>query len=238
MKRELEIILDRRDNRSGRGNDPLSNFWEKIYRGVLLVDFAEKSKSKRIKSESRRQFIIILVTAFEVYVSDLIAELIEKKRINIEKLAVLPKDNYSLLEVANIIKNKITISEVVCSVINFQNLKVLNNLLTDIFKLKVDFLNYLKIHNFAYLNESNKRAVINFKPSFKEDVERIFDDRHNFIHDISFKNTPTYKYLDFARRLIIDFTFSIEILANKFRHNRNCEILEKQFSRDGSKEYR
>lgn len=225
MNKDLTILLKKRELKRGRGNDPLSNFWEKIYRGVLLVDFAERSKSRRIKSESRRQFIITLVTAFEVYISDLTTELIDKKKIEIERLNSLPKHDFSLKEVVYLIKNNAAASEVVCSAANFQNPDFLNKFLTDVFK--VDFINYLKTHRFAYSNKNGERVVINFEKDFDLKLKTIFEDRHNFVHDISFKNTPTYRYLNSSRMLMIDFSFCIEILANKFRRNRNCEILEK-----------
>ena len=225
MNRDLTILLERRASRRGRNKDPLSSFWEKIYRSVLLVDFAEKSKSRRIKSESRRQFIIALVTSFEVYISDLTAELIEKKKLDIEKLNSLPRRDLSIREVSYIIKNKVTVSELICSAINFQNLDFLSKFLTDIFK--VDFINYLRTHKFAYINKAGERVIINLNDNFAGHLKRIFDDRHKFVHDISFTHTPTYKYLDSCRTLMMNFAFCIEILANKYRNTVSCEILER-----------
>lgn len=213
-----------------RTGDPLSNFWEKILRGVLVVDFCEKSKSRKIKSESRRQFIITLVSAFEVYMCDLMLELINKKKIEPEKLNSLPKREFSIQEVAYLLKNRIPSSEIICSVINFQNLEFLidkeRNFLTEIFR--IDFINYLKTHRFSYLDKGNKRVIIDFQRDFDIKLKKIFQDRHKFVHDFSFKDTPTYRYLNASRKLIIDFAFCIEIIAsNKFRHNRTCDILEK-----------
>lgn len=225
----LAALTEKRKIKNRRG-EPLSNFWEKIYRGVLLVDFCEKSKSRRIKSESRRQFIITLVSAFEVYMCDVIIILIDNKKIEVEKLNSLPRREFSIQEVVNLLKNKISPSEIICSLINFQNLEFLmgkeKHFLTEIFK--IDFVNYLKTHRFYYLNENKKRIEFSFENDFEIKLKKVFQDRHKFVHDFSFQDTPTYKYLDASRKLIINFAFCIEIIASeKFRHNRTCGILEK-----------
>lgn len=226
MKKEISILLNRRKSKISRLEDPLSNLWEKIYRGVLLVDFAEKSQSRRIKSESRRQFIITLVTAFEVYIVDLVKELIDKNKIDINNLKLSARD-IPFREVLNLIKYKATVGETLCAFTNFQNIESVYDFLTGTFGLKPDFKNYLRAHTFRYLDKSSKWQEINFEIDFNEKLNKIFTDRHAFVHDLTFRGTPTYKFLNFSRRLIIDFAFSIEILANKFRHNRTCEILEK-----------
>lgn len=227
-KNEITILLERRRLKSGRGDDPLDNFWEKIHRGVLLVDFAEKAGktgSRKIKSESRRQFIVNLVTAFEVYMIDLITELIDENKIDIDKLNL--KVNLPIQDVINLIINKVAVSEVVCAYNNFQNVESTGKFLSDIFDLQPTLFGYLKTHAFTYLDDSSKQKEINFDLDFENKLDKIFKNRHNFIHDISFKNTPTYKELISSRQLVINFVFSIEILANKFRNNRDCKILDK-----------
>ena len=99
MSTPLENLLDKRQTKRGRRSDPLENFHEKIARIDRLTRYAHKSKDRKIIAEANNHHIIALVTAFEVYMTDLLNELINKKKIDPFDLKIGSRREYPLKEV-------------------------------------------------------------------------------------------------------------------------------------------
>lgn len=220
---DVNRLLEKRRLKTGRGDDALYNFYEKVERAVLLVNFSEDSNSRKIKSESRRQFIISLVTAMEVYLTDLITYLIDNENIKLEKLN-LPSHQFTISNIIQIQKSKITVGELISMYTNFQNLDDINQLLSKLFDVK--FFDFLKTRTFTFQNTSGKLTKIHPKQDYYKKLNIIIKNRHKFVHDLSFNQTPKCSYLSNSRDVMYDFVHCIEILANKLKRTRpGCNIL-------------
>jgi len=121
MKR-IEIILENIKARKTRSRVPLFFFIEKIeIADKLLEKIHKKISSKRLLQEARKQYIISIVTASEVYFKDKLVWLIDKKKIDCSKFFDKEK-LYTHSDIKTIIDKKITIGDLIASTFNFQNI--------------------------------------------------------------------------------------------------------------------
>jgi hypothetical protein len=228
MSTPLENLLDKRKLRSGRKPDSLANFYEKRNRATKLVEYAHKSKNRKVIAEANNYYIIALVTAFEVYMSDLLNELINTKKIDPLDLKINPKREYPIREVVFLIRNKVSIGELFCNTLNFENMSDLGLLLSSLFSINnQDFFGYLKKYRFKYISNRGAHRSFIFENDFYPKLKTLFESRHKIVHDLTFKNTPTRSQLWKMGGLITNFVHAIEILSNKFRNNRSCEVVKK-----------
>jgi len=230
----INDIPNKRKLKAERDKDSLHVFYEKVRRAVAAVNYSEKSKSRHVKSESRRQFIIALVTALEVYISDTTNYLIDKSRKLNKELDLLSTEKYTLKDVYDIKKNRISIGELVISSRsnNFQNLYIIDNILSKIFKNSeytnkdnnFKFFEFLKNHIFFYKNKKDTKMTTIAPRDIFNKIDKILQERHIFVHDIAFKNTPSYSHLSESRDFIYEFVHCIEILANGVVKRRDINV--------------
>lgn len=227
----FDTLLEKRQLKKDRAVYPYENFYKKIRRTHATLRYTELARSSGIKSESRKQFVIAQVTAFEVYLTDLVVELVDSLNTPTEELLQqLSQIKYSLYEVDKIIKNKITIGELICQSSNFQNLDEIGRILTKLFKKQLadeHFFEFIKTRKFHYTNKEGVVIVIFLRKNFYPILKRILKFRHQFVHDIYFGNTPTYKELMMYRKTIISFTLCIDVLADQIRGGTSSKITKK-----------
>ncbi len=222
MWTSVENILDKRKIKKGRKPDPIQNFYEKRDRAFDLLLAARKSKNRKIIAEANDHFIIALVTAFEVYMADLLSELIAKNKLEPSEVNIQIRD-FRFKDVASMVKNRITLGELYCNVINFDNFKDLSQLLNGLFG--VTFFDYIKGNKFKYRTTRRSYVTIEFYRDFEARLKNIFEARHKIVHDISFRKTPTKPQLINMYGVMTQFVHAIEVMADKFRHIRDCEII-------------
>ena len=119
MKQDLQIILKARKNIRKRSSVPISFFLDKYFDSCnLLEKINKKIKMKHLNQEARKQHIISLVTALEVYLKETFVSIINKKKIDC--LELITKDwKFDFYDIQFILKHKITINELIASCYNF-----------------------------------------------------------------------------------------------------------------------
>lgn len=190
---ELDQVLSRRESRTARAR-PISSLYEKVNRATFLLNYAQKAignTGKKIKSEARRQYIISLVTAFEVFVGDTVIELIDKGNVKVNKSILESiKKRYDILEIENILKNKITIGELVSDQVNFQNIDITFSFLSKLFD--TNFYDLLYKNKFTYKSVNKVVVTVVIRKGSHNKLARLINMRHAFVHDMTFNNTPSY----------------------------------------------
>ena len=229
MTLEFETLLEKRKLRSSRDEFPLISFYEKIKRTRLLSDFAETKRGTgalKLKSEARRQFIISLVTALEVYLGDLTIELIDKAQIKYGKRIIeSASKKYDIIEIREILRNKITMGELICDQINFQNLEKIFGFLKNLFG--TDMSKLLEKNKFIYTNQRGNPFTIFLRRGFNKNLQRVIKMRHTFTHDIRFSDTPSLVDLKKCEVLIKRFAVCIDVKADQFRKVESSRIIKK-----------
>lgn len=231
MTPEFEILLEKRKLRSNRDEFPLINFYEKIRRARMLSKYAETftgSNSNRIKvrAEGRRQFVISLVTALEVYLGDLTIELIDKAQIQYgKKILESTSKKYDIIEVREILKNGITMGELICQQINFQNLDKIFSFLKIFFG--TDMSRLLENNKFIYNNTKGNQVSVSLRRGYQEKLQNVIKMRHNFIHDLRFGGTPSILELSKFETLVVRFAVCVDVKADQFRKVLTSRITKK-----------
>ena len=101
----MDRLMEKRKLRAGRNDFPITTFQEKLKRAGLVFSYAERAVGKnqrKIHSESRRQCIISLVTALEVYLGDIALELMDIHGVEImdkENIKKTLPEKYNILDV-------------------------------------------------------------------------------------------------------------------------------------------
>lgn len=217
----INKLLEKREGRLDR-TQSIQALYEKINRAKMVLHFVQSapnnSKGRRMKSEARKQFIISLVTAFETYTGDLVVELIDNNRVNLNpKLLEGISAKYNIKEINDIIKNKLTIGELICDNLNFQRLDSTFEYLSRLFNR--NFPKVLEENKFQFKNTKGNIVTITLRKGFIKNLESIFRLRHQFVHEISFKNTPSYDKTKLYSRLMKNLATCIDVLADSLRNS-------------------
>lgn len=218
MKKDLGIILAARKARKKRSNIPIEFFMDKYLNADdLLITIDKKIKRKDLKYEARKQYIISLVTAFEVYFKEAFILLIDEKRLDISKIKTLFNRKYDFEEVLLINKKRISAGELAASQFNFQELESIQKAFSSL--LGRDFISELKRYRWIYGDRKNE--FIQLDKDFYIKLERILNLRHNFTHDINFKDFISKKEIkDISSNLftfvsLVNFFLSDYFLENE-----------------------
>lgn len=212
MLKELKLILESRRNRRKRSSVPLFFFLDK-YRDAddLLIQIHKNIKNRRLLQEARKQHVISLVTALETYFRDTIIWLINKKKVNISNLVSKVDKKFNIAEIDIIHKERISSGELIATQFNFQNLKIIDELFSLVFQ--VNFFRMVKQYKFYYADK--KTDFIQLDDDFYSDLENLLKLRHNFTHDINFKdrlNLNTVRNL--SNNLIMFINFVDFLITN------------------------
>lgn len=222
-------LLEKRGLRANRDNYPFENLFEKIERARLVLAHTGGIKGQnanKIKSEARRQFVVSLITALEVYLGDIVLELIDTQKVKYsENILKSAGKKFNIIEIDEILKNKITVGELICDQINFQNLDWTLSFLTDLFD--EDFAKLLETKKFVYTNKQERKITLSLRKGFKKRLARIFELRHNYVHDISFNNTPSLTDLTAYREAIFRLAVCIDVKVDSLRGDDQSAIIPK-----------
>lgn len=182
----LELILDRRKNIIGKSKDPMDIFLEKWGNALELIDAINKNiKSNKLIQEARRNYVINIVTGFEVFLKDTFVETINNHpELDTKQLVKKKVKKFSLDEVELIIKKNISKGEIIAEYINFQNLSDIETSYSLLFNF--NFFEEFKKYKWYY-DEEDPNGFMQINDDFYPNIKEIIQLRHNFVHDINFK---------------------------------------------------
>ena len=193
------------------------------------AEVATGKEARKIRSEARRQSVISLITAFEVYLGDIVVELMDKYGINLHEDENLKKlfnrSKFSIFELHQILKDKITIGELVCWEINFQNMTLAFSFLSSLFG--TDFSKLISNNKFAYKNTKGMDVTISLKSTFPARLDKLLKLRHLYIHDVDFRSTPSKPDIIRYRRLIRELITCIDVKVDSYRNVTSSVIIPK-----------
>ena len=208
-KRMIDVILKERHNRDSRFNSPFESHYEKVTRADKLLEEIEKNiKSRHCIQEARKQFITSYVTAFEVYFKDSLIYLL--KIFGNTKISEHIKIKFEMDEVERIIKEKISMNEVIASYFNFQDLSQIDKAFSSI--LEVSFFEELKTRKF-YVSERLRDFKLH--KNFYKEIKSFINMRHDFVHDINFNKNITRAQLDRYIGILSFFIIGADIFIDK-----------------------
>ena len=210
---KLDIIIKRRENRIGKSKQPFDNYLTKWrIASDLLWKINEKIESKELLQESRRQYIISMITALEVFLKDKFIELIDKNKLDYKNVAKRTK-KFTVEEIGIIIEKDMSMGEIIAEYFNFQNLDSIDNAFSDLFNC--NFFNELKKYRWYYTGTQNDE-YIQIDGDFYPKLKHWIDLRHDFVHDINFQVNITD---DNIHRLDSDFIVFVEIINSVIENN-------------------
>lgn len=205
----IDIILKERDNRNSRHDWTWESYYQKFTRTEKLLDEVEKHiKSRHCIQEARKQCVTSHVTAIEVYFKDTLLFLL--KTFGNDKITEHIKIKFGIDEMERIIKEKISINEVIASYFNFQELGQIDKAFSTI--LDTSFFEELKSREF-YI--SKNVSTFKIHKNFYKEINSFINLRHDFIHDINFNKNITKTQLDRYIYISSSFIMGADILINE-----------------------
>jgi len=189
---------------------PAANFWKMLSISHLVymkastelqsdTNIAEERKRDAI-SQSAKNLIINLVTATEVFLKDLMRDICDKytKFLTNDGLSELLKEKISLREAFILLKDKeISLGEFIGSYFLFESIMDIDNKFTKL--TGKNFLNEIEKLEFN-LDESKKKffgkeklCLVQDFPKWREEINKMFRLRHEFVHHLNFSDPVSYK---------------------------------------------
>jgi hypothetical protein len=182
------------DYRRSRSSIPWNVYHKKIeYIQNIIEKTKKKIKDKRILEEIRKQQIVSLVTALEVYLRDMFIFIIDEKNIKTDKILDSKKENLSLLDVIryhNLLKEKEwKPAELLANKYNFQNLQSIESAYREL--LNINVLTELK----GYKVKDKAGKTYKLDKDYNDKIKKILELRHSITHDINFRKKISYDRL-------------------------------------------
>jgi len=194
IHRSIRLSLESRKHKRGRSRMAFSNFAEQFFICEdLLKAINKKISNKKSRQEARKQHVIGLVTAFEVYLKDKLSHLISKKKIDVLKLIDKKERTFSFLDLEYISKNKLLVGDLIVYKYNFQNLESIEECFSRALELK-SFFGALEKYQWNS-DDGNKKNRLIVKKDFKKKLLTLLELRHGFVHEINFKANIKMKKL-------------------------------------------
>lgn len=204
------------------GVDPIINFYRKVSESVSLINFVEsKTKSRLVKLNARKNYVMNLATAAEVYFKDLIKVLPEFKKIksNSNEISDLLKEQITIMDAFSLFKRRylgksLRIGDIIAIHNKFENLEKIDSVFSKILGLK--FLDEIEQHEHKLSRKETKFFTVDTLhlkvnlPDWRNQVGRLFDKRHEIIHQVSFKDNLSYKEISVFWWRLVCFIYSVD----------------------------
>lgn len=202
--------------------DPISIFHKKVAESVKLVTFVErKSKISSVKLNARKNYVINLVTAAEVYFKDLVKILPEFQEVkrDLSGLRRLLDEKITIWDAFQLFKNKkvgksIKIGNIISVSFSFQNLEQIDFVFSQILLIK--FLDKVEEHK-RRLNEIEqdffKVKTLCLKsnlPQWRRTIADLFNARHDIVHEVCFVDKLSYKQISRFWCNIVCFIYAVD----------------------------
>ena len=194
LKRYIKKIDEMRSLLGKRWEYPYDTFLEKMSLSFQLLQLVEKSNVKKeIKIEARKNFIINCITAVEVFFKDMIIGLDWFEVLNEDGIDELLSEKITLTEAWLLLKTKnISLGEIIAAKFSFQSLPEINKIMKKLLGVS-NFLKEVEQYEVTEIDEDNEEEKVKFVlkdayPDWRKKVQEIFELRHKFVHQVSFKD--------------------------------------------------
>lgn len=225
MKKIFETILKRKKNRRKftKGAYYLDSLDKYNLANNLLKNINKKINSRNLIQESRKQFIISLVTFFEFYFRELLITLIDSEKVDVTRLSNLVDEKFKFEEILFMNQKKITYGELVASQFSFQSINVIDKIFSNVLNLK--FIEELKEYKWVF--GKGKEDYIDLSKDSLKNLDKLLNLRHDFTHDINFDYFIHLRDLD---DLSVDFLIFLT-LVDSFIEERLPKKRKKKIKR-------
>lgn len=159
---------------------PYDNFIDKLSSARELLFFVEENtKDKKIRLEARKHAVIVCVSAMETYFKNVARAFIDRRWVADDFLSTLKDNKFTLSDLSEIGKEKISIGEIVSVSQSFQNLEMINRIYTKMFGVG-DFI--LEVESFKVETEEEEFVLKGSYPDFRREIEEMIRLRHLIVH--------------------------------------------------------
>jgi len=196
-----------------------------------LLELAERSSIPgAAKFEARRQYLVALCAAFEIYWRDFLRMCVDESKLGEKQLSHLTKQSFTIAEIATIVGRKITFGELLSYSYRFQSTAIVNRAFSEVFAFDAFGLLGRKQYGvFEVVRKNRKkgrepfRAPLRGKDALKmcPTIDACFKIRHEAVHNLgSLNRVSAKKVRDFEHAMwffnrIAGMAFGLEILITK-----------------------
>jgi len=190
----LEKIAEIRRSEHLKASMPEDAFFSRLRWPKQLLDLAEKSSiPNAAKFEARRQYLVALCAAFEIYWRDFLRMCVDETRLGEKHLSHLSKQAFTIAEIATIVGRKVTFGELLSYSYRFQSTATVNRAFSEIFSFDAFArLGKERYAVFEVLRKRRKKGRVPMRATLLgTDVLRIcpkidacFKIRHETVHNL------------------------------------------------------
>jgi hypothetical protein len=184
----------------------MSSLAENLLNRIMQSNFDEK-----LKNEAKKQFLIRIVTSFEVTMKSYYVSLIDDLKLDLDFKRIqtkkLRQKKYNILEIKKMIENQDPFGSIFSDLFNFQNLKDIDSA----FRIILDF---------SIFDEFKDE----FGSSFYPKLNKYFQYRHKIIHSEDQNYILSYNELTSLKSDI--FVFLMKINNHILQKKINLKIID------------
>ncbi|MDD5756955.1 MAG: hypothetical protein PHR23_06725 [bacterium] len=186
----IEKALKLRKSIPLKSKEPYWAFQNRLIKPNRILSEIEKIiKNKSLLYEARRQYIISLCAAFEIFWRDYVKITLNKYKLTEKSLENIKNIKFTFKDIHNILGYKLTIGELIASIYTFQDPDIINQVANEV--MGFDFYKILSKTKYQITIEIVKeKSIISDKTvDGKEILENIkcikkcFLIRHEAVHD-------------------------------------------------------
>lgn len=209
--------LDRMiEHRKGRSMYPWNFFHKKIdIIHDVLIKTHEKIKKESILEDIRKQQIVSLVTAFEVYMREFFIFYVDTSGIKIDEFLYKTKREYTLKDISQIVgqlkERKIGFGDLLAYGYSFQKLFEIK----DAYKMLLGIDIFTDIKKFELTIKSGKKQRLEM--DYYKLLQELLDLRHSIVHDINFRRKIPYDTVVELYNNLHAFVDYFDYFMNDFR---------------------
>lgn len=152
----VEKVLLQRALRKTRGKNAFENFLSQMELiEELYVDVEQNISSPRLVQQARKQAIISLVSALEVFFKDTLKNTYDSGAFEDSQLLRNIPKHFFLNDIENIIKHKVSVGELLASIFTFHSLRSINKVFSGL--IGMNFFNQINRFEFEIEVEEEKK---------------------------------------------------------------------------------
>ncbi|MCH8011806.1 MAG: hypothetical protein IIA61_07650 [Candidatus Marinimicrobia bacterium] len=166
MLKPIDKALLLRKSKHLRSKEPLQAFGRRMNSPRKILNIIESSNnSNRIKLEARRQYIVSLITAFEIFWREHIRITIDSYQLTEKHLSKIRSHKFSFGDLHAVLGKNLTVGELLTSAYSFQSRMGIERLINDLFDVNL----------YSELRSGKLKVVITLvdDPELKENVVKM-----------------------------------------------------------------
>lgn len=219
----LNKITAIRENKKTRDARPFNNFMEIINRSEsLLSEIKKKITDETLLQEAMLQYVIVDITALEIYFKDLfsiIFELCDDEDILNRCINLIDK-KFSFKELLLINKNQMKPEEILLTLLNFQNIGDIDKAFSAITNMKI--FNDLK--NREFHTGGPKNLSFKLPDDYYSLLNQYIELRHNLVHDFNTNFSIVDAKLQIYHANMLYVIVAIDLLIHKEFIEKNLKV--------------